>query len=64
MALILCFGLSGWDVAAGFEQGAVVEPVHPFERGIFDRLKGWPQSTRWITSALQRPLIVSAKAWL
>ena len=28
-------GLSGWNIANGLEEAAVVEPVHPFECGEF-----------------------------
>ena len=33
----LCF--CGWNVADGFEQSAVIEPVDPFERGVLDSFK-------------------------
>ena len=37
--------LSRWDIADGFEQAPVVEPVDPFKRGIFHRLEGSPWSS-------------------
>jgi hypothetical protein len=40
--LFLCF--CGRDVANGFEQAPVVEPVYPFERGVFDRFERSPRS--------------------
>ena len=40
IVLLLSFG--GWDVANGFEQPLVVEPVDPFERGVFDRFEVAP----------------------
>jgi hypothetical protein len=38
----LLFGLGGWDIADGLQQAPVVEPVHPFKRGIFHGFKGSP----------------------
>ena len=40
------FGLGRRHVADGLEQAAMVEPVYPFQRGIFDGFKGspWPAS--------------------
>ena len=37
-SIILFFGFSGRDVADGLEQPAMVEPVHPLERRVFDRI--------------------------
>ena len=61
-SIILFFGLGRRDVSDGFEQSPVVEPVDPFERGIFNRFEARHGPRLWITSALYRPLIVSAKA--
>jgi hypothetical protein len=36
----LCFG--GWNVADGFEQAAVIEPVDPFEGGHLDSFEAAP----------------------
>ena len=33
---MICFGLCGRDVADGAEQALIIEPVHPFESGVFD----------------------------
>ena len=33
---MICFGLSGRDVTDGAEQALIIEPVHPFEGGVFD----------------------------
>ena len=33
-------GFGGRDIADGFEQAAVVEPVDPFQRGVFDIFEG------------------------
>jgi len=38
----LCFG--GWNVADGFEQAAVVEPVDPFEGGHLDGFEAAPRA--------------------
>jgi hypothetical protein len=37
------FGLGGRDVADGLEKPPVVEPVHPFERSVFDGLHAPPR---------------------
>ena len=42
--IVLLLGFGGRDVANGFEQPAVVEPVDPFERGVFDGLERSPWS--------------------
>jgi hypothetical protein len=39
------FGLGGRDVADGLAQTAVVEPIDPLERGVFDSLEASPGST-------------------
>jgi hypothetical protein len=38
------FGLGRWYVADGLEQSAVIESIHPFERGKFNSFEGspWP----------------------
>lgn len=41
----LRFGFGGRDVADGLEQAAVIEPVDPFERRMFDRLERTPRPT-------------------
>ena len=41
--MLLDFG--GWDVADGFEQPPVVEPVNPFEGRIFDGFERPPRAT-------------------
>ena len=38
----LCFG--GWNVADGFEQAAVVEPVDPLEGGDLDGFEAAPRA--------------------
>src|SRR3546814_12365258 len=43
--VISFFGFSGRDVADRLEQPPVVEPVDPFERGIFDSFKGSPRTS-------------------
>ena len=40
--LLLC----GWDVPDGFEEPAVVEPVHIFEGGVLDLIEVAPWSPR------------------
>lgn len=44
VSIILFFGFGGRDVSDRLEQTAVIEPVDPFERGIFNRLEGSPGS--------------------
>ena len=36
---------SRWHVTDRLEEAAVVEPVHPFEGGVLDRLQGSPRAT-------------------
>src|SRR3546814_13668228 len=43
--VISFFGFSGRDVSDRLEQPPVVEPVDPFERGIFDSFKGSPRTS-------------------
>ena len=38
--------LGRWDVSAGLEEAAVVEPVHPLQAGDLDLLDG-PPRTLW-----------------
>src|SRR5437763_17168184 len=38
-SIVAGFVLGGWDVADGFQQPAMIEPVRPIERGEFDGLK-------------------------
>ena len=42
-SLVSLFGLGRPDVADGFERPAMVEPVHPFARGVLDRLEAAPR---------------------
>ena len=44
LSIVACFGLGRWNVADGFEQAPVVEPVHPFQGGELDGLQAapWP----------------------
>ena len=44
LSIVARFGLGGRNVADGFEQAPVVEPVHPFQGGELDGLQGapWP----------------------
>lgn len=44
LAVEVGFGLGGRDMPDGFEQAAVVEPVHPFERGELDGLEVAPRA--------------------
>ena len=39
------FGFGRRDVADGFQQPAMVEPIDPFERGIFDGFEAPPRSS-------------------
>jgi hypothetical protein len=44
------------DLAVGFEEAAVVEPVDPLERGNLDRLEGtpWPSAPDNLVDVSQR----------
>ena len=42
--IVICFGLCGRDVADGVEQALIIEPVHPFEGGVFDGLERSPRA--------------------
>ena len=44
-SIILFFGFGRRDVADGLQQPAMVEPVDPFDRGVFDGFKAAPRST-------------------
>ena len=44
-SIILLFGFGRRDVADGLQQPTMVEPVDPFERGIFDCFEAAPWST-------------------
>ena len=37
-------GFRGWDIADRLQQLPVVEPLHPFERGVLDGFEGPPGS--------------------
>ena len=43
--IIVLLGFGGRDVADGFEQPPVIEPVDPFEGGVFDSLEAAPWAT-------------------
>jgi hypothetical protein len=43
--IVLRLGFGGRDVADGLEQPLVVEPVEPFEGGVFDGLEVAPRAT-------------------
>ncbi len=43
-SIVFLLGFGRRDVADGLEQSAVVEPVDPFERGVFDGLERSPGS--------------------
>jgi hypothetical protein len=60
VVLLLMFGR--WTVRAGAVQPAVVVPVHPFGEGEFDRAGFFHGPRRLITSVLNRPVVVSARA--
>ena len=63
VSIIARFGLGGRDVADRREAATVVVPDDPLQGGALDGLEGAPRpAPRWITSASNKPLIVSAKA--
>ena len=43
--MIALFGLGRWDISDGLEQAPIVEPVDPFEGGVFNGFKGFPWSS-------------------
>lgn len=47
LSIVACFGLGGWNVADGFEQAPVVEPVHPLQGGKLDvfQVAQWPAAS-------------------
>jgi hypothetical protein len=49
------FELGGWDMAAGFEQAVVVEPVDPFQSGDLDLFDGAPRIARLDQFGLEQP---------
>ena len=44
-SIILIFGLGGRDVADGLHQQTLIEPVDPFECGVFDRFEALPRAS-------------------
>ena len=44
LSIVACFGFGGWNVADGFEQAPVVEPVDPFQRGELDGFQASPRA--------------------
>lgn len=44
LSIVARFGLGGRDVANGFEEAPVVQPVNPFQGDEFDGLQGAPWS--------------------
>ena len=44
LSIVACFGFGGWNVADGFKQAPVVEPVHPFQGGELDGFQSAPWS--------------------
>jgi len=62
-SIVARFGLGGRDVADRREQATVVVPVPPLMAySTASRDRRGPR--RWITSALNKPLIISARALL
>jgi hypothetical protein len=45
LSIVACFGLGGWNVADGFEQAPVVEPVDPVQGGELDDFQASPQAS-------------------
>jgi hypothetical protein len=56
------FEFGRWDVTAGLEQAAVVEPVDVLEGGDLDLLDAPPGSRGLISSVLNSPITDSARA--
>jgi hypothetical protein len=42
--VVLRLGFGRRDIADGFEQAAVIEPVDPFQRGVFDIFERAPRA--------------------
>jgi len=56
------FGFSRWDVADGFKQAPVIEPVDPFEGGKLNGFDGPPRPASVDHLGLVESLMLSAKA--
>jgi hypothetical protein len=50
-----CLEFGWWDVATGFEQASVVEPVDVLEGGDLDLLDGSPRATGFDQFGLEQP---------
>jgi hypothetical protein len=63
LSIVACFGLGEWNVADGFEQAPVVEPVHPFQGGELDGLQAapWPAAADYF--GLVEHIIAHAIDW-
>jgi len=45
LLVVVGFVFGWWDVSDGFEDALVVEPVDPFEGGVFDVVESVPRFT-------------------
>ena len=45
LSVVVGFVFGWWDVSDGFEDALVVEPVDPFEGGVFDVVESVPRFT-------------------
>jgi hypothetical protein len=62
VGIVARLGFGGRDIADGLEQAPVVKPVDPFQGGKLDRLDAAPGTAGRITSVLNKPMTVSARA--
>ena len=44
LMIVLRFELRWWHVTDGLEQSAIVEPIHPFEGGVFHSIQRAPRT--------------------
>ena len=58
-----CLGFGRGDVADGLQEQPGVEPVHPFQGGVLDRIERLPRPAPMNDFGLNRPITVSASAF-
>jgi hypothetical protein len=56
------FELGRRDIAKRLQKPAVVEPVHPLQGGVLDLVELLPGPRRRMSSVLNSPMMVSARA--
>ena len=70
LGIVACFSLGGRDIADGFEQTAVIEPVHPFQGGEFDGFQSapWPAAPDHLglveaVDGFGQSVVIGVKVW-